>query len=223
MSLAVVGTGTEVGKTVVCALLLARYGGERRLAYWKPVATGATEGRDTETIERLAGDRGEILPESYLFREPLSPHLAARLEGRSIDPAFLLAEHQRLRGADPQRALIVEGAGGLLVPLTDDGYLLGDLLAAMHLPSLLVALSTLGTINHTLLTLAAMRSREIPLAGVVLNGPRNPENRRAIERFGRVEVVAEFEPLEPLDRAAVARVAAGFDPAGIVRGAMSQA
>jgi dethiobiotin synthase len=217
VSLAVVGTSTEVGKTVISALLLARYGGERRLAYWKPVATGAVEGRDTETVQRLAGDRGEVLPESYLFQAPLSPHLAARREGRTIDRAFLRTEHERLCGVDPERTLVVEGAGGLLVPLTEDGYLLADLLAVLRLPSLLVALSTLGTINHTLLTLEAMRSRGIAVAGVVLNGSRNFENRRAIERFGRVEVVAEVEPLTPLDCANLARAAIHFDAGGALR------
>lgn len=213
MSLFVAGTGTEVGKTVVSAVLLARYGAERPLGYWKPVATGALEGRDTETLERLAGDQARIAPELYLFREPLSPHLAARLEGAAIEPHRLHAE-LRARDADRDRAWVIEGIGGLLVPLHDDGPLLADLLAQLEIPCLLVALSTLGTINHTLLSLNALRDRAIEIAGVVLNGPPNPENRRAIERFGRVAVVGEVPPIEPLDRAGVGRAAAAFDPAG---------
>jgi dethiobiotin synthase len=204
--LVVVGTGTEVGKTVVSAVLLARHGG----VYWKPLATGGVEDRDSATVERLSGCR--VLPETYLFREPLSPHLAARLEGSEIDPARVFADYARHRAAEP--ALVVEGVGGLLVPLTDGGYLLADLLVALELPCLLVALSTLGTINHTLLTLEAMRSRGLTVAGVVLNGPRNPENRRAIEKFGGVEVIGEIEPLELLDRESVEQAARGFDPEG---------
>lgn len=211
MSLVVIGTGTEVGKTVASAVLLARYGASRRLAYWKPVATGSIEGSDTAAVHSLAGPRVEILPETYLFREPLSPHLAARLEGAAVDPARVLEDFGRHRQGG---GLVVEGVGGLLVPLTDEGYLLADLLAAMGLPCLLVALSTLGTINHTLLTLEALRARGLETIGVVLNGPRNPENRRAIERFGGVEVVAEIERMERVDREAVEAAARSFDEAG---------
>ncbi len=217
MSLAVVGTGTEVGKTVVSAVLLARYASRpdhaAPLAYWKPVATGSRDGRDVEEVARLAPPSVEVLPETYLFREPLSPHLAARLDGASIDPARLLAELSRHRSEKPGRALVVEGAGGLLVPLTDTD-LLADLFAAARLPCILAALSGLGTINHTLLSLEALRARKMEIAGVVLNGPPNPENRAAIERFGRVPVIAELPPLPSLDRAAVAQAAEGFDREG---------
>jgi malonyl-CoA O-methyltransferase len=213
VSLAVVGTGTGVGKTVVSAVLLARYMGHSSLAYWKPVATGSRDGRDVDEVARLAPPAVEIFPETYLFREPLSPHLAARLDGASIDPAHLLAELARHRAETPDRPLVVEGAGGLLVPLTDADLLI-DFFAAAPLPCLLVALSGLGTINHTLLSLEALRARDMEIAGVVLNGPPNPENRAAIERFGKVAVVAELSPLLALDRASVARVAEELDRHG---------
>jgi dethiobiotin synthase len=214
MSLVVIGTDTGAGKTVACAVLLARYGARLRLAYWKPVATGAREGRDVEAIRRLCGGAVEALEERYLFDEPLSPHLAARRSRARIDPEALLAALVEHGLADARRALVIEGVGGLLVPLTEHGYLLANLLADMHLPCLLVARSTLGTINHTLLTLEALRSRRLELAGVVLNGPRNTENRRAIERFGAAEVVAEIEPIRPLGRAGVRRAARSFDRRG---------
>jgi len=212
VSLAVVGTGTEVGKTVVSAVLLARY---PNAAYWKPVATGSRDGRDVDEVARLAPPEVEILPETYLFREPLSPHLAARLDGASIDPARLLAELARHQAEKPERALVVEGAGGLLVPLTEADLLI-DFFAAAHLPCLLVALSGLGTINHALLSLEALRARRMEVAGVVLNGTPNPENRAAIERFGKVAVLAELSPLAALDRAAVSRAAEGFDLDGVL-------
>jgi malonyl-CoA O-methyltransferase len=101
-----------------------------------------------------------------------------------------------------------------MVPLTDDGELFLDWLAAVARPCLLVAHSGLGTINHTLLSLAALRAHGVEPAGVVLNGPPDPDNRDAVERFGGVDVVAELPPLSPLDRAAVARAADGFDPYG---------
>jgi malonyl-CoA O-methyltransferase len=219
LTLAVVGTGTEVGKTVVSAVLLARYVAELPLAYWKPVATGELGSeRDAAVVRRLAGPGPQIVPEAYLFTDPLSPHLAARLTGAVIDPAKLAADLARLR-AVAGRGLVVEGVGGVLVPLSEPsergpGVLLADWLAAAALPCLVVALSTLGTINHTLLTLEALRARRIAVAGVVLNGPPNLENRRAIERFGDIEVVAELPPLAPLDPAAVARAARDFDPTG---------
>ncbi|HVT18778.1 MAG TPA: dethiobiotin synthase [Thermoanaerobaculia bacterium] len=240
MTLAVIGTGTEVGKTVVSALLLARYGAALPLAYWKPVATGARDGRDSVEVARLAGHRAAVLPETYLFGEPLSPHLAARREDRRIEPGTVLAEYRRHRAAG--RGLLIEGVGGLLVPLAAGWLLadlLGDLLAeasrqnpaaepaghrhrAMEpglppgLACVLVAHSGLGTINHTLLTLEAMRVRGLPAAAVVLNGPPNPENRRAIESFGAVWPVFEVAPLAALDRASVERAAAGLDPQGLL-------
>jgi malonyl-CoA O-methyltransferase len=216
MSLVVVGTGTEVGKTVASALILQRYGAAGNLAYWKPVASGASEGRDTETVARLVSNPVAVLQETYLFSQPLSPHLAARLEGRSIDPRQILERFDLLTRENPERSLLVEGVGGLMVPLTDEGDLLVDLLMQMALPCLVVALSGLGTINHTLLTLSALRARGLEIAGVLLNGPTNPENHLAIATFGDVEVVGELEHLDPLDATSLARAAKSFDPMGLL-------
>jgi adenosylmethionine---8-amino-7-oxononanoate aminotransferase len=222
MTLVIVGTGTDVGKTVVAALVLARYGGEMPLAYWKPVATGGRDGRDAEAVAALAGDRVAVLGESYLFPEPLSPHLAARLAGRRIDPAALLADFDRHFAAP--RGLVVETAGGILVPLVEAGagaYLQADLLSDMarragraDLACLVVGHSGLGTINHTLLTLEALRARGLAVAGVVLDGPPNRENRLAIQDLGRLDALFELPPLAPLDRASLAAAAARFDPDG---------
>lgn len=217
MSLVVIGTGTEVGKTVTCSVLLARYGKRLRLGYWKPIATGGKEGRDTAEVKRLCGDVPGILEERYLFKAPLSPHLAARLEGKSIDPDRLTDALVAHGLEDEGRSLVIEGIGGLLVPLTEHGYLLADLVRDFHLPCLVVGQSKLGTINHTLLTLEALRWRKIEIAGVVLSGPRNRENSAAVRRFGKVEVVLEIEPIRPLSRAGVARAAKRFDRQGKLR------
>ena len=211
MSLVVVGTGTEIGKTIACAVLLSRYAGSFKLAYWKPIATGSAEDRDTSVIERLCGHGVNILPESYLFEPPVSPHLAARLAGKRIHPERVVKVLETYQQENDGCALVIEGIGGLLVPLTADGYLLADLLEEMSLPCLLVASTTLGTINHTLLTLEAMRSRDLQLVGVVLNGPRKPENRLAIEEFGSVQIVSEIEPLAALSPENVLRASRGFD------------
>ena len=211
MSLVVVGTGTEIGKTITCALLLSRYAGTSKLTYWKPIATGSSEDRDTQVIERLCGPEVDILQELYLFEPPVSPHLAARLAGKRIDPEQVSQTLKTYQQENPQRALIIEGIGGLLVPLTSNGYLLADLLQEMALPCLLVGSSTLGTINHTLLTIEAMRSRDLKLVGVVLNGPPQDDNRRAIEEFGSVQIVSEIETLPVLSPEGVLQASHGFD------------
>lgn len=209
----VAGTDTEVGKTIVSALICARYKDEVPLAYWKPIASGSIEGRDVLTVGELSGVA--TIDEHILLEQPLSPHLAARLEDQAIEPEAVVRElRQHLAG---ERSLVVEGVGGLHVPITDDGVLLSDLMPRFGLPAVVVARSTLGTINHTLLTLEALRARHIDIAGVVLDGPPNPENRRAIREFGEVEIIGQVPPLEPLDRAALTSWARTFDTGGRLR------
>lgn len=189
----VTGTGTEVGKTVVSAALVRALDAE----YWKPVQTGCLEDSDTDTVARLAAlgpDR--IHPPAHICQAPLSPHEAARLEGAAISlEDFALPE--------TNRPLVVEGAGGVLVPL-NDRHTMADLMSRLGLPSVLVALSGLGTINHTLLSLEALKARDIPVLGVVMNGEPNAANADAIGTFGGVPVLLELAPLEPLDESTVA-------------------
>ena len=213
MSLFVIGTDTGVGKTVVSAVLLARYRSERRLVYWKPVATGALIERDRDTVSALVPGV-ETVAEAYLFGEPASPHLAARREGDEIELSRISNRWRELRTAFAGCGFVVEGAGGLLVPLDERGTLLADMVGAMALPVLVVARSTLGTINHTLLTLEALRARDIEIAGVVLNGPSQPANREAIERFGEVAVLAELPSLGAPGASLVEASAREFDPGG---------
>ena len=178
----VTGTDTGVGKTLVSAWLVGRW----RADYWKPVQSGSVEGTDSDVIARLVPD-AVIHPPAYVFKAPLSPDQAARRENALIDLG-------RIRLPATQNLLVVEGAGGALVPLRDD-MLMIDLMARLGLPVLVVARSGLGTINHTLLTLEALRNRDLAIQGVVMNGPSEPENRAAIERFGRVRVLAELPGL----------------------------
>lgn len=182
----VTGTDTGVGKTVVAAILTAGLGAD----YWKPIQSGTEEGSDTETVReltKLPADR--FWPESYRLPAPLSPHAAAALAGVTID----LARCRIPAAAAPR--LVVEGAGGVLVPLNNHEYMV-DLMRQLALPVLLVARSTLGTINHTLLSLAALRGHGLELLGVVLNGPRHEGNRAAISHYGQVPVVGELLPQE---------------------------
>ena len=214
MSLVVIGTDTEIGKTVVSAVVLARYARGRKLAYWKPIATGAEDTTDTELVRKWVGHRVDILEEAYLYDPPVSPHLAARLASRPIDPELVLARLVEHGLEDPRRNLVVEGIGGLHVPITASGYLLSHLLSDMQLPCLLATRSGLGTINHTLLSLEAIRARKLDLAGVVMVGPKDKENKAAIEKYGGVKVTAELEWLPRLGRAAIEKAARRFDPRG---------
>ena len=217
MSVFVAGTDTEVGKTVTSALLMARYGRQSDLGYWKPIATGASTDRNVTTVERLASTYGNIHPESYRFNPPVSPHLAGRLARTVIDPERIVRDFVTLRRTHPSRHFIVEGIGGIMVPLTDDGYLMAELTRRLRIPCVLVARSTLGTINHTLLSIEALRRRKIPLAGVIMNGPKNRENKKAIERFGDIPVVGEVETIAKLTATSVATVARGIDRRAILK------
>ena len=192
----VTGTGTGVGKTVVSAALASALGGD----YWKPVQTGCLEDSDTDTVTWLAAlGPGRTHPPAHVYEAPLSPHEAARLEGAAIT-----LEDFTLPGTG--RVLVVEGAGGVLVPL-NDRHTMADLMSRLGLPCVLVALSGLGTINHTLLSLEALKSRNIPVLGVVMNGEPNAANADAIRTFGGVSVLIEIAPLEPLDETTVAVLA----------------
>lgn len=193
----ITGTDTNVGKTVVSAALMHRYRRTAPLVYWKPIQTGIEQDDDTARVTELGRcERQEIFNEGIRLPEPLSPHLAAMKAKQTIEIPALV---RMIVGHSETIRWIVEGAGGLLVPLNDQ-HLLPTLIAQLHLPVLLVARSGLGTINHTLLTLEAMRHRSLRIAGVVMVGIPNPENRAAIERIGNVNVVAEvpqFNPLRP--------------------------
>ncbi len=198
----VTGTDTGIGKTMVSACLVRAWSAE----YWKPLQTGLDDDPgDSATVRILAGLPAHRLhPPAAELRASLSPEDAAAREGVAIGVVPGLPP-PLVPGSDPP--LVVEGAGGVLVPVTAD-TLVADLIAGLGLPAILVARSTLGTINHTLLSLEALRRRGVPVAGVVLNGPVSPGNRSAIERHGAVRVLAEIPTEDRVDAAAVERLAA---------------
>ena len=199
----VTGTDTGVGKTIASALLCAALDA----AYWKPVQTGSREGTDRETVRQFAClSPDDEFPESYCLPEPVSPHLAAEWNGIRIRLDAIHAP-----AVSEEKWLIAEGAGGVMVPLNDSEFML-DLMKRLGFPVVLVARTALGTINHTLLSLAALRSKEIPVAGVILNGEENRDNRAALERFGQVPTLGWIPPLPQVSRQALRRVFdANFD------------
>jgi dethiobiotin synthetase len=214
----VTATGTGVGKTVVAASILAalRARGER-VAAFKPVVTGTDETPDPdwppddELLAAAAGVRPDEVTGAR-FGPPLSPHLAAELAGAPLDPALLRGAFDA-RAADAE-AIVVEGVGGLLVPLTRD-YLVRDLAVDVGLPLVIAASPGLGTINHTLLTLEAARAAGLTIAGVVLTPwPDAPsamedDNRATIARLGDVEV-SVLPRLPRADPALLAEAGAGL-------------
>jgi dethiobiotin synthetase len=183
----VTGTDTGIGKTVFAAALSGALDGY----YWKPIQSGLAEETDSETVRRLSGLTAErILPERYRLRTPVSPHLAARIDGVNID-----TEHLALPAT--ARPLVIEGAGGLLVPLTQDVTYI-DVMARWRAPLVLCARTTLGTINHTLLSIEAIRARNIPLLGIAFLGDENRESEDVIVAMGRTRRLGRLPPLAPL-------------------------
>ncbi len=200
----ITGTDTNVGKTVVSALLCAALDAY----YWKPIQTGTREGTDRRTVERLGElPRAKLLPETYRFSPPVSPHLAARKAGVTIELRTIQTPEIGVK-----ENLIIEGAGGALVPINDT-QLMTDLMRYLGLPVLLVSRTALGTINHTLLSLAALRSARLNVRGVIMVGKPNAENRKAIEHYGKIAVVGTVPWLKKLDRGALLRAFhKNFDP-----------
>jgi len=201
-ALVVTGTDTGVGKTVVAALL-ARGLGAR---YWKLVQTGPES--DTDCVSALARPARPFPAPGACFARPASPHEAARAEGRAVDPAALSRRLAELREEPGQ--LIVELAGGLLVPLTDEITEL-DWLARERLAVVLVARAGLGTLNHALLSLEALRARHLEPRALFLVGPPHAENRATLAQTSGVAHILTVPPLEPLDTAALDLWLAGND------------
>ena len=209
----VTGTDTNVGKTVVSAALMTRYRAEAPLKYWKPVQTGIEHDDDTREVVRLsAGQEREVVDGGVRLQHPVSPHLAARLAGTRITVRSLM---DQIHGDDETR-WIVEGAGGVLVPL-NERETMADFICALDLPVLIATRSGLGTINHTLMTIEVLRRRMLRVAGVVMVGEPNDENRLAIEKYGAAEVIAQMPRFDPLTAEAIERwVGAAFDRSGVL-------
>jgi len=189
----VTGVDTSVGKTIVCAGMLKAAIGGRKVAYWKPVQTGTIVSDDTATVRSLVDATDDcFLDPVYRFADPVSPHFAALKWGKRIDLDEIVRRYEeaRKRGI----TVILEGAGGMLVPLNDKD-LQADLIERVKLPVLLVATDRVGAINQTLLSLNECRERNIAVAGVILTKSRGHlGNAEAISTFGKVEVLAEIAP-----------------------------
>lgn len=184
----ITGTDTDVGKTVFAAALCAALDGY----YWKPVQAGLDDGTDSASVAALSGLPGrQILPEIYRLTTPCSPHRAAAIDAVEIDPA-------RLNLPNVDGPLIVEGAGGALVPLSNCS-LYADQFAVWRLPVIIVARTALGTINHSLLTIEALRARDIPIHGVAFIGEPHEDSEAIISEMSGVRRLGRLPFLPVLD------------------------
>lgn len=199
-SVIVTGTDTGIGKTVFSAALTGALLGY----YWKPVQAGLDEETDSEIVQRLSGlPRSRIVPEAYRLQAPLSPHRSAELDGLTIS--------RRAFDLPSVSPLVIEGAGGLMVPLRRD-WLAIDLFTDWQLPIVLCARTSLGTINHTLLSIEALRLRDLPLVGVAFIGDANDDNEKTICTMGGVRRLGRLPVLKDLNRDTLAEsFAQNFD------------
>lgn len=192
----VAGTDTNVGKTIASASAMNILRGAEDICYWKPVQTGIETDDDTRTVRELANcSADEFFDSGFRLEKPLSPHLSARLAGVSITIEKIL---DFVRNTNNEKFWIIEGAGGVLVPLNDTELMI-DLMRALNLPIVVAARSGLGTINHTLLTLQSLRNGGLEILGVIMNGVPNEENRWAIEHFGATKVLAQIPKFDMLN------------------------
>lgn len=182
----VTGTDTDVGKTVFAAALTRALGA----FYWKPVQAGDDDGGDKDRVAALGVPKQRILPEAYRLKTPCSPHRAARIDGIAIDLAQLVLPG----GGGP---LVVEGAGGALVPVTDD-VLYADIFAQWGAPAVIVAATRLGTINHSLLTIEALRARKVSILGVAFVGEPEPDSEATVCAIGKVARLGRLPRLASL-------------------------
>lgn len=206
--LGITGTDTDVGKTVVSAAIAASLPGA---LYWKPVQAGRDPLTDSERVAQWGAVSAErILPEAYNLSTPASPHLAA-----FFDEVTIIPEHLYLpKVAGP---LIVEGAGGVLVPLSET-FLIVDMFAQWQAPVLLVARTGLGTINHSLLSIEALRTRNVPIAGIIFSGDAHAENERIVPRLGNVRSFGRVPHLDSITKASlVAATREHVDIAGLAQ------
>lgn len=184
----ITGTDTGIGKTVFAAALAGALDGN----YWKPVQAGRAGETDRETVRRLSGlPPNRMLPERYCLTMPASPHLAADRDGIQIETGKLVLPKT-------ERPLIVEGAGGLLVPLTKRTLFI-DIFARWGIPVVLCARTRLGTINHSLLSLEALRRRNIPVHGIVFIGEESAGVEETIAELGGVRRLGRLPHLPKLD------------------------
>lgn len=185
----ITGTDTNIGKTLIAAIITYKLGG----IYWKPIQAGDLQtGGDTQRVKDFTCLSEEhFLPPVYALNAPVSPHEAARRDNITIDIKTITPPASSL-------PLIIEGAGGLMVPLNDTEFMI-DLIKQLGFPVILVCRSSLGTLNHTLLSLKVLKDYDIPVKGLVMNGENTPHTTQALEYYGNAKILGEIPFIEKKD------------------------
>lgn len=186
----VTGIGTDVGKTVCCAILCELLGAD----YWKPVQSGSET--DAARIRNLVSENITVFKERYALTQPLSPHAAA-----SIDQVKISLEDFQVPKSN--NTLIIEGAGGLLVPLNQIGYTIADLIKHLNQEVILISRHYLGSINHTLLTIEALKNRGIQIKGIIFNGRELPQTEEIIEKISGIKTLLTIPDFETIDKESI--------------------
>jgi len=182
------GTDTDIGKTLISSFFVKGLNS----FYWKPIQSGIESQTDSQTVEKLAlVSKEKIIKEAYVFTKPLSPHWAAEIDQKAINL-------DKLRLPKVQGSLIVETAGGLMVPLTRN-FLQIDQIKQWDLPVILVCKSSLGTLNHTLLSIEALKRRKIEILGLVINGEKHLDNPKTLVEFSGIPLITEFPYIKKID------------------------
>lgn len=190
----ITGTDTDIGKTVFSAMLMLALNKQAAnpACYWKPVQSGVEGGVDTKTVQRLTALPAEqFITERYVLSEPLSPHRAAEIDNVEIDI-------DSIEIPETSGPLLIEGAGGLNVPLTRSTLFI-DVFAMWNLPVILCSRTSLGTINHTLLSVEALKKRNIRIHGIAFIGEENPDNMKTIEEFSGAKILGRLPRLDTLN------------------------
>lgn len=188
----ITGIGTGIGKTLVAAIVTEKL----KADYWKPVQSGDLDNSDTVKVQELTSNTATVFhPETYRLTQPFSPHKSAKLDGIAIE------ENKFITPATTNN-LIIEGAGGLMVPLNDH-FLMVDLIAQLGADVILVSQNYLGSINHTLLSIALLEQRQIPLTGIIFNGEPNASSEEYILNYTKIPLLGRIPLLPGIDKNAI--------------------
>lgn len=195
----VTGIGTDVGKTLASAILVEALEAD----YWKPIQSGSELGTDAEFIKKIiSNSKTKIHPETYNFKAALSPHAAAELENKTIDTTKMIAPKTN-------NNLIIEGAGGLMVPITES-YFVIDLIQQLNTEVILVTRNYLGSINHTLLSAALLKARNIKVAGIIINGDENKSTEKVILQQTQYNFLGRINEEKEINKAVINKYAKAF-------------
>jgi len=185
----ITGIGTGIGKTLISAILTEKL----KADYWKPIQSGDLDTSDSITLGNLISNTQTVIhPESYRLTHPLSPHLSARLDGIDIDL-------NKINMPLTENNMIIEGAGGLMVPLNEKELII-DLIKKLNVEVILVSQNYLGSINHTLLSVNLLKQYEIPIKGIIFNGDENVETERYIQQYTKIKKLGNVPSFSDIDK-----------------------